>query len=82
MALFGDAADVSGDVMNVRLNHLHFSSGVGLRYDTPVGPIRLDVGYRIPGLQVLGRKDPLEKDPEPLFGVAPIALAFGIGEAF
>lgn len=82
MAAFTDAADVSGEVTNIRLNHLHLSSGLGARYDTPVGPIRLDIGYRIPGLQVLGGKDPLEKDPGLLFGVAPIAFAFGIGESF
>lgn len=82
MALFTDAADVSGQVMDVRLNHPHLWSGLGARYDTPVGPIRLDVGYRIPGLQVLGGQDPLEKEPALLFGVAPIAFAFGIGESF
>ena len=29
----------------------HLSCGAGARYDTPVGPIRLDIGYRIPGAQ-------------------------------
>ena len=34
-----------------------FAAGVGLRYATPVGPIRLDAGYQLnplPGLQVNG----------------------------
>jgi outer membrane protein insertion porin family/translocation and assembly module TamA len=82
MGTFCDAADVSPEVANIRLRHLHLSCGVGGRYDTPVGPIRLDVGYRIPGLQVLGKPDPREVEPELLFGFLPVALAFGIGEAF
>lgn len=32
----------------------HLSTGIGLRYGTPIGPIRLDLGLRIPGLQVIG----------------------------
>jgi outer membrane protein insertion porin family/translocation and assembly module TamA len=80
-ALFCDAADVSADSADIRLRHLHLSCGVGARYDTPVGPIRLDVGYRIPRLQVVGGPDS-DEQPAPLFGVLPIAIAFGIGEAF
>jgi outer membrane protein insertion porin family/translocation and assembly module TamA len=81
MATFCDAADVSGAVLDFRFSHPHFSCGVGGRYDTPVGPIRLDVGYRIPGLQVIGAADPSEQEPKPIFGL-PIAIAFGIGEAY
>ena len=33
----------------------HLSTGLGFRYDTPVGPVRADFGVRIPGLQVLGQ---------------------------
>jgi hypothetical protein len=44
-----------------------------------VGPIRLDVGYRIPGAQYADRET--EKPPEDLFG-APIAVSIAIGEAF
>jgi len=84
LAIFTDGADVSPHVADIRLSHPHLSSGLGVRYDTPVGPIRLDVGYRLPGLQVLGKTDPLDNEPEPdlLFGVLPVAIAFGIGEAF
>jgi outer membrane protein insertion porin family/translocation and assembly module TamA len=81
-ALFCDAADVSAEVADVRLAHLHLSCGPGARYETPVGPIRLDIGYRIPGLQVLGPEDPNEFTPSLLFGVFPIAVSVGIGEAF
>jgi outer membrane protein insertion porin family/translocation and assembly module TamA len=66
------------------------SCGFGARYDTPVGPIRLDLGYRIEPLQVIGYKDdyaaqkadPTEGVPTRLFGNVPLAIAFGIGEAY
>ena len=82
LATFCDAADVSAEVVDVRLSHPHLSCGGGLRYDTPVGPLRLDLGYRIPGLQVIGPRDPTDVEPNDLFGAMPIAVAFGIGEAF
>lgn len=81
VALFCDASDVSPEQLSIRLWRPHLSCGPGARIDTPVGPIRLDLGYRIPGLQNLGADDPLEKDPGNIFGV-PLAIAFGIGEAF
>lgn len=79
-ALFTDTADVSARRMDFRLNRPHLSVGIGFRYDTPVGPIRLDAGYRVPGLQApAGAKD--EGVPNNTFGL-PMALSFGIGEAF
>lgn len=81
-ATFCDASDVAPERGTVRLDHPHLSCGAGLRYDTPVGPIRLDVGYRIPGAQVLEDTDPrVEGDPGTIFG-APMAISFGIGEAY
>lgn len=79
-AAFCDAADVSPFALDIRLDRPHLSCGAGIRYDTPVGPIRLDVGYRIPGLQYPSNAS-FERAPDTLLG-APIALAFGIGEAF
>ena len=88
-AIFCDAGDVSAEPVQVRLTHLHLSCGFGGRYDTPVGPIRLDIGYRIPFLQVLGfaneaavaAHDPTEGTQPEIFSV-PLAISFGIGEAF
>ena len=87
-ALFCDTGDVSQHVLYqpnaVRLNYLHMSCGVGGRYDTPVGPLRLDIGYRIPGLQIVGgdpASDPTFGTPPLILGI-PMAIAFGIGEAF
>lgn len=78
-AVFTDAADVSPYRADLRLHRLHLSAGGGLRYDTPVGPIRLDIGYRIPGLQ--SEDSPDEGVPGELIGL-PIAISLGIGESF
>ena len=80
-ATFCDVGDVSPQRVDIRLTHLHLSCGLGVRYQTPVGPIRLDLGYRIPGAQVLGGLTPDQKEPSTLAGV-PIAIALGVGEAF
>jgi outer membrane protein insertion porin family/translocation and assembly module TamA len=78
-ALFSDAADVSPHDVDFRLNRPHLSAGIGFRYATPVGPVRFDIGYRIPGLQVPRGSD--EYPPGEILGL-PIALSFGIGEPF
>ncbi len=94
-ALFCDMSDVSPKQTDIRLDHLHLSCGSGARYDTPVGPIRLDIGYRVQPAQVLGYKDEVSAfnaDPtnglqptffggHPTTGI-PIAIAIGIGEAY
>jgi outer membrane protein insertion porin family/translocation and assembly module TamA len=80
---FCDSSDVELDRATFKFNHLHLSCGLGARYETPIGPVRVDVGYRIPGMQIVGETPDvaLEGDPGTVFG-APIAFAFGIGETF
>lgn len=81
-AVFCDASDVSPFSFDLRLDHPHLSCGLGLRYETPIGPVRLDVGYRIPGAQLPSGIDTrIDSDPRTIYGI-PIAFAFGIGEAF
>jgi outer membrane protein insertion porin family/translocation and assembly module TamA len=94
VATFCDSGDVSQNTVNIRLDHPHVSCGAGARYDTPVGPIRLDIGYRIQPLQVLGYPNenaaqvanPADGHPPELFSSGntglPIAISFGIGEAY
>jgi len=65
----------------------HLSAGFGLRYATPVGPARLDIGYRIPGAQVIGVSDEADLPPDEgragkLADTIPIAVSLAIGEAF
>lgn len=69
LAVFVDAGDVRAGEAEYVLDGLNYSSGGGLRIDTPVGLIRVDVGVRI-------------NDP-PRFGTeGRWALHLGLGEAF
>ena len=83
LVTFCDASDVSIGRASFRMDRPHLSCGLGFRYDTPVGPIRLDVGYRIPGMQVLESAEGTRNEgaPPSLFGL-PAAISIGIGEAF
>ena len=81
-ATFCDASDVSPRTTDIRLNRPHLSCGAGGRYDTQVGPVRLDIGYRIPGMQVIGGLPPDERRPETFPLGIPIAVSLGIGEAY
>ena len=57
---------------DIRLDFLHLACGAGIRYATPVGPIRLDVGYRIQPLQVLGQPNEAAAAARyPTFGTQP-----------
>jgi outer membrane protein insertion porin family/translocation and assembly module TamA len=55
---FVDSSDVTAGIGELRIDHPHVSTGIGLRYETPVGPLRFDIGYRIHGLQVIGEVSP------------------------
>ncbi len=55
--LFLDAGNVWADSWGMKLNDLRYAVGPGLRYQTPIGPLRFDFGYQlnpIPGLLVNG----------------------------
>jgi outer membrane protein assembly complex protein YaeT len=55
--LFLDGGNVWAASGDFRLGDLRYAVGPGLRYQTPIGPIRLDVGYQlnpIPNLLVNG----------------------------
>jgi outer membrane protein assembly factor BamA len=76
LATFVDASDVVRDV-TLRLTYPHVSPGIGLRYATPVGPVRIDVGYRVPYAQEIGHRDlpETEGSQTTVFGL-PIAVQF------
>jgi len=94
LVAFMDASDVSRDVFRIQFKYPHLSVGPGLRYDSPVGPIRLDFGFRVPGWQAIGERElPLShgKETPNLFescddnGVCrgiPAAINLAIGDAF
>ena len=85
--VFLDASDVSSEVAFIGLDSPHLSVGPGIRYHTPIGPVRLDIGYRVPGWQVRG------SDQTPIFfpdtaqlqefkAKLPLAYHIAVGEAF
>ena len=72
--LFLDAGNVWAETWSIRLSDLRYAVGPGVRYQTPIGPIRFDLGYQlnpIPGLQVNG-------EPQ----TRRWRLHFSIGQAF
>jgi len=71
VAVFVDGADVTETPGELNPSRLHWAAGGGLRVQTPVGPARIDVGYR------LNRKGPMDPDPGSSF-----AYHLTIGEAF
>lgn len=54
---FIDASDVAAGFGEFRFDHPHVSTGLGAHYDSPIGPIRLDLGVRVPYLQVIGESE-------------------------
>lgn len=72
--LFLDGGNVWTNPWNFKANDLRYDVGPGLRYQTPIGPIRADIGYQlnpIPGLLVNGKPEPRR-----------FRFHFSIGQAF
>jgi len=72
--VFLDGGNVWLGSWDFNLNNMRYDVGPGLRYDTKVGPIRVDLGYQlnpIPGLLVNGKPEPRQ-----------FRLHFSIGQAF
>jgi translocation and assembly module TamA len=77
MVPFFDTGDVSRET-HFRWSHVNASVGLGFRFYTPFAPIRLDGGWRIPGLQTLGGETEMPFKTR----VRPNAAFLTIGEAF
>ena len=44
---FYDIGNVWPEVKQMRLSEVAMAAGLGLRYDTVAGPVRIDLGFRI-----------------------------------
>lgn len=57
--IFLDGGNVWTDAWDFNLNDMRYDVGPGIRYNTPIGPLRLDIGYQlnpIDGLLVNGER--------------------------
>jgi outer membrane protein insertion porin family/translocation and assembly module TamA len=77
-ALFLDSSDVREQALSFGIGDPHVSPGIGLRYPTPIGPIRADFGLRL--FELLGKEE-RQGTPPSLLG-QPITISFAVGEAF
>jgi outer membrane translocation and assembly module TamA len=64
-ALFTDIGNLWRDFGNVNLAHLRYTAGIGLRVQTPIGPLAFDYGFNL--------------DPRDDWGEGFGALHFSIG---
>ena len=69
--VFLDAGNVFRRVSDLDLSALRPSAGFGFRYKSPLGPVRVDFGFRL-----TSRRDVPDVD-EPSY-----AIHFSIGQAF
>jgi outer membrane protein assembly complex protein YaeT len=72
--IFLDGGNVWEDTWDFNVGEMRYDAGPGLRYQTPIGPVRVDLGIqlnRIDGLLVNG-------EPEP----RRFRIHFSIGQAF
>lgn len=66
--VFFDFGQVYEKQISLSLDKIRYTTGLGIRYKTPIGPLRLDIGYQI---------NPPDQD---FFG--PVQFHFSIGQAF
>ena len=75
LVTFLDAGNVYDEVRSFRLRRIRSGAGFGIRYSSPVGPIRVDLGFKLGERYFFG--DETSGKQEPL-----TALHISIGQAF
>jgi outer membrane protein insertion porin family len=67
---FVDAGNVFREASDMSLGNLRSSAGFGVRYKSPIGPIRVDVGFKTTRREIGGTRE------------TPAALHISLGQAF
>ena len=90
--LFYDAGNVYSDVNHItlawksasptNLNYFSHTVGFGLRYPTPIGPVRVDFGYQINPAAYTVTPTPPTVPPTQTFHLSHFGFSFNIGPAF
>ena len=70
MVGFLDAGNIFDSVSHLRPSHIRGGAGFGVRYGSPVGPIRVDLGFKLDRREFAGQRESLT------------ALHLSIGQAF
>ena len=78
-ALFIDGGQIWPSFARVDERPVQFSAGGGLRYQSPIGPVRVDVGYKLNP-----KSEDMNQFPETnaLSGAGRFGVHFSIGQAF
>ena len=80
--LFLDWGNVWESDSKFRFNQIALSAGFGVRYNTFVGPIRIDLGFRLYDPLAEDGKKWLWDSPKDIFTPQKYAIQFGLGNAF
>lgn len=72
--VFLDAGNVWEDPWDFKMNELRYDVGPGLRYQTPIGPLRVDLGYQLNPIDNLRLRGEPQK--------RRFRFHFSIGQAF
>ena len=79
MALFLDGGQVWENIESIDERPIQFGAGGGMRYQSPIGPVRIDIGYKL---------NPTDEDLNIFDGVdygsarSRFGIHFSIGQAF
>lgn len=82
LVVFYDMGNVWKDVKNVRLNEVAMAAGIGIRYDTVAGPIRIDFGFRVYDPDAPSEKRWITQKSFFTETLSNFVPHFGIGHAF
>jgi outer membrane protein assembly complex protein YaeT len=77
--VFLDTGALDSDSFNIDFNSLRYTCGVGMRYNTIIGPIQFDFGYQLNPAKSAATDDPLLTD---LLDKDRWYLHFNIGQTF
>ena len=75
--IFLDGGDVTYSAKDIDLTNLHWAVGVGFRVATPIGPIGLDIAYRLNRQE----DDGINPDPGTTF-YQRLKFLLAVGDAF